>query len=279
MFKKLSAVVVVLFVLACGALRAQPPVIVAPFDNSIPRGVTIVPSSDISFDSLASDSIPTASRSEFLGILPYSMVVRNNTTQSILAVTVYVDVVSAMGRRTSNVQTRGSVPPLKVGCCAILPVAGSLLFTADQVYTEAVSRLHDHAPMQDNFADVTRELPVFYASAKSITFVMDSVLFADGKFVGPDAKHKFDEYSTQLSVQSFLDKAVLTYRGRSANDLKNYLETLSTVPAGAQVSAYERRLSNAAGLYGAMLRRKGPEVLFATVEIDAQRVASVPIHR
>ena len=250
MFKKLSAVVVVLFVLACGALRAQPAVIVAPFDNSIPRGVTIVPSSDISFDSLASDStIPTASRSVFLGILPYSIVVRNNTTQSILAATVYVDVVSAMGRRISNVQTRGSVPPLKVGCCAILPVAGSLLFTADQAYTEAVSRLHDHAPLRDNFADVTRELPVFYDSAKSITFVLDSVLFADGKFVGPDAKHKFDEYSTQLSVQSFLDKAVLTYRGRSADDLKNYLETLSTVPAGAQVSDYERRLSNAAGLW------------------------------
>jgi hypothetical protein len=278
-FKSPRGVALLFLVFTSGVLRAQPAVTLAPLDKSIPSGVTIVPFSDPSFDSLVSDSIPTAIRSEFAGILPYSILVRNNSTQPILAVTVYFDVVNANGHPMSTVQSRQSVPPLKVGCCAILPLAGSLLFTPEPVYTEAVSRLHDHAPMRENFADLMRGRPALYESAKSVTFVLDSVLFADGKFVGPDAKHKFDEYSSQLSAQSFLAKTVLAYRGRSVDDLQNYLEMLSTVPAGAQVSRYERWLCNLAGLYGATLRRKGPEVLFGDVEIDAQRVASVPIHR
>jgi hypothetical protein len=211
-----------IFVMASAILYAQPAVVVAPLDKSIPPGVTVVPPSDPSFASLVDGLVPASARPVVRPILPYSIVIRNNSTLPILIVVIHADVVDAQGHLTSVGQAQyspGGFPFMKDNP-ALLPQGGSVFFPPDEVYTTAIQILQRNMPVEARFYNKTLELPAFYDSARSITFALDSLLFADGKFVGLDRAHMLEDWSNRVAARGALDKAVLSFRGGSVDDLK-----------------------------------------------------------
>jgi hypothetical protein len=267
------------FVMASAILYAQPTVVVAPLDKSIPPGVTVVPPSDPSFGPLVDGLVPASARPVVRPILPYSIVVRNNSTLPILVVVIYADVVDAQGHLSSVGQAQyspGGFPFVKDNRHPLLPQGGSVFFPPDEVYTNAIQLLQHNMPVETRRYNKTLELPAFYDSARSVTFVLDSLLFADGKFVGPDKANMLGDWSNQVAALSALDKAILSYRGRSVDDLKAYLAKMSML---SHVSSYTRELAQAARRYERYLGKMGPDALFDNVQIDEERVASLPLHR
>jgi hypothetical protein len=268
--------------LVSATLHAQLTIAVAPLDKSIPPGVTVVTSSDPSFASLVDGLVPASFRPILRPILPYSIVVQNNSTLPILAVAFYADMVDAQGHVSSVGQgpvMRGGIPPLK-GAHPLLPQGGSVFLPADQVYSIAVQRAQEDLPMLRDFYAKTQKLPAVYESARSVTFVLDLLLFADGKFVGPDKGHVFEEWSNQIAAGSALDKAVLSLRGRSVDELKEYLAMASTPPEKTPAnSRYARQLRRFAKVYEDYLQRKGPDALFDMAQNYEERVAFLALHR
>jgi hypothetical protein len=268
-----------MFMLVSAMLYAQPAVVVAPLDKSIPPGVTIVPPSDPSFGPLVDGLVPVSARPVVRPILPYSIVVRNNSTLPILVVTIYADVVDAQGRLSSVGQAQyspGGFPFVKNNPHPLLPQGGSVFFPPDEVYTTTIRLLQQNMPVEARFYNKTLELPAFYDSARSVTFVLDSLLFADGKFVGPDKAHWFEDWSNRTSAHRALDEAVLSFRGRSVDDLKAYL---AKPPRGPANSRWGGEVRHRAKVYEDYLRQKGPDALFDDVQIDEERLSSLPIHR
>jgi hypothetical protein len=208
-----------IFVMASAILYAQPAVVVAPLDKSIPPGVTVVPPSDPSFASLVDGLVPASARPVVRPILPYSIVVRNNSTLPILTVVIYVDVVGAQGHLSVG-RAQGSFGgiPLVTGDPPLLPQGGSVFFPPDVVYTLTMRLLQHNMPVETRYYNKTLELPAFYDSARTVTFALDSLLFADGKFVGPDKMHVFEDWSNRTAALSALDEAVLSYRGRGVDE-------------------------------------------------------------
>jgi hypothetical protein len=105
---------------------------------------------------------------------------------------------------------------------------------------------------------------------------LDSLLFADGKFVGPDKAHWFEDWSNRTSAHRALDEAILTFRGRSVDDLKAYL---AKPPRGPANSRWGGEVRHTARTYERYLQRKGPDALFDMVQTDEERLSSLPIHR
>jgi hypothetical protein len=268
-----------IFVLVSAILYAQPAVGIAPFDKSIPPGVTVVPPSDPSFASLVDGLVPVSARPVVRPILPYSIVVRNNSTLPILIVTIYVDVVDAQGHLSSVGQAQyspGGFAFVKDNPHPLLPQEGSVFFPPDEVYTNAIQLLQHNMPVETRRYNKTLELPAFYDSARSVTFVLDSLLFADGKFVGPDKAHWFEDWSNRTSAHRALDEAILSFRGRSVDDLKAYL---AKPPRGPANSRWGGEVRHRARVYEDYLRQKGPDALFDDVQIDEARLSSLPLHR
>jgi len=88
--------------LVSGVSYAQPKVVIAPLDKSIPPGVTILSQSDASFEPLFDGLVVSELlRPLFRPILPYSIIVQNNSTVPICAVDISVEVVDAQGHWSS----------------------------------------------------------------------------------------------------------------------------------------------------------------------------------
>jgi hypothetical protein len=248
----------VLLALAFGFLQAQAVVTVAPTDQSIPAGVTIVSPSDAAFEPLIG-SILHSQVSFFRPILPYSIVVRNQTPEPIRAIVVLVAVVSADGRIANTQQRFDVVFPLTSGNSPAVPSGGAAFFAADQRYSDIAARMHGDqlprhfdAPAPDEIAS--------YNSARSITFTLDSVLFADGKLAGVDTDHRFEDYTSQLAAEASLGKAVLAYQDRTVDDLKRFLATVS--------ESGDRWLKRLAREYSAYLDREGADYLFNLIKAN-----------
>jgi len=109
-----------------------------------------------------------------------------------------------------------------------------------------------------------------YHSARSITFTLDSVLFADGKLASPDADHRFEDYTDQLAAQVSIGKAVLAYQGHSVNDLKLF-------PASVTGSG-NRRLKRIANRYAGILQVDGADSLFQFLKAN-QPPDGLSVHR
>jgi hypothetical protein len=246
----------VLLALGLGVLQAQPVITVAPTDQTIPAAVTIVSSSDAAFEPLI-DSVLHSQVSFFRPILPYSIIVRNQTPEPIRAVVVVVAVGNADGRIANTQQRFDVVFPLTSGNSPAVPSGGAAFIAADQRYSDIAARMHgDQLPRHFN-APAPDEI-ASYSSAKSITFTLDSVLFADGKLAGADTDHRFDDYTSQLAAEASIGKAVLAYQGRSLDDLKRFLATAS--------GSGDRWFKRLAGEYSALLDREGAEYLFHFVK-------------
>ena len=261
-----------LLVSALNNLDAQPKVTIAPLDPSLASVITVVDPSDPAFQSAVANALPSDAIPTFERVLPYSVVIRNNTSMPVVSVIFYVDIVDEHGRTSRNMQGSGNIPPAN----DFLVAAGqAMLMTADSRYSAAAVHF-------SNQRSVTKELPQRsleqYGSAASVTFVIDSVLFADGRFVGPDKAGAFAGWSSRLVNEAAIARAVLALQGRSTEDLQSYLADVVATPR-ASTNGFDISPAKEAASYQRLLKAKGPESVLANAKDMLQRATDFSIHR
>lgn len=138
-----------------------------------------------------------------------------------------------------------------------------------------------------HYESPTEDAASLYGSATSITFGLDSVLFADGKFAGPDTLHRFDRHVNDLNAQRAIGVAVLAFQGRNAEDLGQFLASTEAparlnqtvrppnAPPGALNPQSVLRLVSH---YSALLKLKDPDNLFQFIERN-QPPLDLSVHR
>lgn len=266
-----------LLLLISGMLYARPNVVVAPLDPSIPAGVALVSQTNPSFEPLFNGLVVSELlRPLFQPILPYSIIVKNNSASPICAVDISVETVDEQGRHSSGVRFMEINPDGRFA----LPLGGSMFFSVDGTYTQAAWNLRSKAsaPMPPGFYTQAQDVPAVYGSARSITFALDGVLFADGRFAGPDTGHSFEKYSDELAALLSLGKTILGFQGQGTGDLQAYLTAL-VWPSHSPVSGYDRQIQRFAGGLDGLLRQKGPDAVFRAAQSELKRAAGLPIHR
>ncbi len=252
-----------MLLVAAGALTlaAQPLVTIRPAPDQLPPGITIVSPADPSFQSLVEKILPPAAVPLYQHILPYSMLIRNETSTPIIAVALTIQITDANGRTPKPLVLCPycGTPPSKEN--VVLAPGRDLLLTADPRFT-ALARVLSRSiadkrrPPPDELANRSLE-PIL--SARAITLALDSVLFADGTVKGPDEANSFDKCTNELHEQAAFDNAVLAFQGRTTEELRQYLATVAATPKRTTqrtfAQAYEVELAN-----------EGPEHIFKEVK-------------
>jgi hypothetical protein len=257
---------------ALNNLLAQPKVTITPLNPSLASVVAVVDPSEPAFQDAVADALPSDAIPTFERVLPYSIVIRNNASIPVVSVIFYVDIVDGHGRASRDMQGSGDIPPAS----DFLVASGkAMLMTVDSRYTAAAVHFGKNR-------GVMKELPQRpikqYDSAMSITFVVDSVMFADGRFVGPDKAGALAGWMSRLANEAAVARAVLAYRGKTAEDLHGYLASVVATPRPS-ANAFDVSPAKEAGSYERLLKDKGLESVFANARNMLQRATDFSIHR
>jgi hypothetical protein len=265
-----------LLLFALNNLLAQPKVTIAPLEPSLASVVAVVdPSDPAAFQAAVANALPSDAIQAFARILPYSIVVRNTASIPVIYAIAYVDVVDDHGRASRNMLgSGGGFPPSGTNDFLLAP-GQAMLTSPDSRYNAAAVHFGSNR-------GVKKELPQRpieqYDSAASITFVLDSVVFADGRFVGPDKANAFNGWSNRLANEAAVARAVLAFEGRSAEDLQGYLASVVATPRPS-ANAIDISPAKEAASYQRVLKDKGLEYVFANARNMLQRASDFSIHR
>jgi hypothetical protein len=197
---------IVLVALTC-ALRAQPTVSFEPTNQSL-QGISVIPPGDASFLPAVNSLVPQSVMSTIQSMLPYSLVLRNDTSRKIVAACVYFRVVGQNGGAGGNAECYGDFPPRRV-----------LLAPGDAMLAMPGWSASPRDPAQRH--DLSNRAS-YYAAAQSVSISLDSAIFGTGKLVGPDQLDNFDHYSAKAAARIAVGKAVVGLQGQDAM-LQQYL--------------------------------------------------------
>lgn len=270
---------VLLIASALNVLEAQPKVTVAPLDASLVPALTATLPPDPAFRASIESLLTPAVFAIFKPVLPYSMVVRNQSSIPVLAVVVYVDIVDAEGHRSSEMQATGNIPPADKNDFLLGP-GKDMIFTADRRYGgEAIRVIREGIRQPDaRLEQLAQQSLGGYISAASVTFVLDSIVLADGTFVGPDKPHVFGGLVSRLATEAKIARAVLAFQGHKPDDLAQYLATVAAElePHHADGSVTQAQLARQ---YLLVFRRSGAKPVFDLAAKDLERATAFSIHR
>jgi len=266
------------FALAAKILAAQPAVVVTPISDSLP-GMALVGPSDPDFLLAVQALIGAADFASYQPGLPYSVLVRNGTSQALIDACVIFDVTQANGKKDGSLAwCMGSIPP-PAGAKPLLAPGAQLLASAIANYAYITPRRNPPLP-----APATRLAEL--SSAASITISLDSVLFADGTFAGPDTRNNFVQDSQKLAADQAFAAAVLSYQSGSVSGLQSYLDSEAVADRsgglGSQLN-YVHRMAAHARLLKKVLAKPAPKggaaQVFASATALANDAAGFNLHK
>jgi len=271
-----------LLLFALNNLQAQPKVAIAPLEPSLASVVAIVDPSDPALQAAVADALSSGAIPAFERVLPYSILIRNNASIPLVYAVVYVETVDEHGRASRNMLgSGGGFPPSGANDFLLAP-GQSMLTSPDSRYNAAALYFmrapSDRHNDSGRLKELTQRPLEQYDSAVSITFVIDSVLFADGRFVGPDKANAFAGWSSRLSNEAAVARAVLAYQRRTAEDLQGYLASVAATPRPS-ANAFDVSPAKEAASYQRLLKDKGLENVFANARNMLQRSTDFSIHR
>ncbi len=240
-----------------------------------------------SFQSLAGKLLPPAAVPLYQHILPYAILIRNETPSPIIAMVLTFQITDSTGRTSKYLNP---VITLKVACemstppgrnDGILAPGRDMLFTPDSRFTQLAPllRLFDDAKQKQRLDELANRPLEPYISARAITLALDSVLFADGTVEGPDEGNAFETWTNGLHVETEFENSILAFQGRGIEELMQYLETVAaTGPHQAHSWGIpDTRLL--AKSYEMEFRRKGPEKVFTSLKDNLKQATELTIHR
>ena len=264
---------------ALNMLEAQPKLTVAPLDPSLAPALRAALPPDPSFRPSIENLLSPAVFAIFKPVLPYSMVVGNQSSLSVIALVAYVEIVDAEGHSSSEMQATGNIPPSDKKDFLVAP-GKDMLFTADRQYGgEAIRVMREGITRPDARLEQLTQRPVArYASAASITFVLDSIVLADGTFIGPDKPHAFGGLVSRIATEAKFARAVLAFQGHKPDELLQYLATVAAElePHHADGSVTQAQLARQ---YLLVFRQKGPKPVFDLAAQDLDRATAFSLHR
>ncbi len=268
----LTRTTVILFIAFITA-SAQPRLSLAPLDASL-AGITIVGPNDPTYPNAVASLIPTSDLPAYTPILPYSIVLQNNTGRPLLGFCVVFEIVNNAGHSGLMLHRFENMPP-----------AGKTILDADKSMFISIERGYTNAALHSRLSFGMSHPQAFYDNAKSITFSLDSALLPDGTIIGPDRQGTFNYYTALLTADRDISAAVLGYRSHPA-DLTTYLDATaaqdhSTAPdsPGDYHYHYIHELSSIARRLRQQLAKRGVDSVFSNAAGVSTDAASINVHR
>jgi hypothetical protein len=185
-------------------VSSPPKVIVSAFSN--PEVQIIAPTST-DFQSLMNASAHPSVLGSLQPLLPYSVILRNNSTKSIIAYTVSWSSIDKSGRPNIDYRT----------VCDAIQLKGLISPSSDSFVTIVGT------PPSMGVAEVAEEEKRFQSQG-SITISLEAVMFEDGTTSGSDRSLSILQIKARIQSENDLFKSVLT---RDSASVKPWLEALS----------------------------------------------------
>jgi hypothetical protein len=185
-------------------LCAQPRISLKPLDLSL-AGITVIAPNDPTFQTAVSGLIEPADMPAFQSMLQYSIIVRNGTAKSLLGICVNFEV----GKHGKS-EDSANIFANFLASRRPLVAAGKMLVFAVEEGAKFLSK--------NSRANVTTAGAIvgkgFFDSAQAIEISVDSAIFEDGAFVGPDKRNTFERWSAELTGMRTVAGAVAAYRSQ-----------------------------------------------------------------
>jgi hypothetical protein len=203
-------------------------------------GIFLLPNSSPDLKRLMSSAAPAHTPSEFASVQPYSFVLQNLASQTIVAFSARWTCVDASGQIRTHDRTWSTLPKLS-GAYAIESGA-----------ERAVTPMLNPRASLDN-GTFARELNPF-SGQQSITITLEAVILADGAALGPDANNTIPRVKARLDAERLvLTGAVQAWNRSGSAEVSNYLQALvaSAPPRIGPLAVV--RISSPAEAYSAAL--------------------------
>lgn len=225
----------IVFIAFLPSALAQLTVTVSPVPDSL-AGITVIGPGNPVYLPAVQALIGAAQYPAYQPMLPYSVLVRNDSARPIVDVcAVFVVAQFSLYQNGSFAECPGNVPPLEHR--QLLAPGSAILLSAVPHYDYLQPR-----PKPPLAANPQRVAQV--TGAKSIVFTLDSAIFADGTIAGPDTQNNFESFSAQLAADRDFAAAVQTYQSGPITALESYLDSMGNASrAGLQSSVYDSAYS------------------------------------
>jgi hypothetical protein len=194
-------------------------------------GITVVPYTSPRFAEKLSGAASPALSATLQPLLPYSVLIENDSETSVLAYTIVWAAVDHDGMPFTEfrgmidyVALRRLIPPGKISLATILGPSDSL--TLDQQLVTSI----------------TQEVQAFERRA-SLTIFLDAVLFDDGTVIGNDTRQTLAEMRARIRAEYDLFSAIVA-KADSGVGWPGVLSWVETISDAVPISSYRLDLGN-----------------------------------
>jgi len=223
------------------------------------QGLELVGPQSPDFEALVTQIIGTDRPVALVAALPYTVVVRNRTSEAIAAIDTVWTAPDRILLNAADAMFDQAFLYVKPGQ-AVLASPPGILQNQRQLRIFAYGTADDHR--LKNFQD-----------PGNVTVTVDAVVFESGQFVGADRYGAFERWQAQIQAPRDLATAVLQRRGgQSISDIVSWLEGLAAVRRPPADPHAQETIPTARVLL-AVYRSKGEEALYSR----AKSILDVPV--
>lgn len=182
-------------------------------------GLTLLSSQDHDFERLLTTVLGNETTPETDSLKPYTVVLRNNSTKTLVAYSLRWEYTNPEGRRIHVDYSDGEITRLLDGATrkptteyskagpTLEPHSFVIVTPSMALKTNSGSRERASDPAYKN---VLQRLNSRFSQGRDISVTVDGAVFEDGTFVGQNATHLFEKFGAELRAeQKLIEEVVL----------------------------------------------------------------------
>jgi hypothetical protein len=236
--------------------------------STIP-GIAVIGPQSPDFAASVAQVVGAGQPSNFIAWLPYGVVVKNNSSQALAAITVAWtearDAASPLHGAQLNYRSQFNGSHLVQSGQAEIDMPNQRLLAPDGLSGFAEGRGLANLP---NFQQAQR-----------VQIVVDAVVFASGQFVGADTYGEYEHYQADIGAPRSIADKVLEMRATSPiSDILAWLQSLASQQQQRGADITTQRTAGAARQMLGIYSRKGENGLYSMAQSVVQEPA-FPLHR
>ena len=187
-------------------------------------GVELLPPSSEEFVELLTAAAERQLLFAIQPILPYSVIVKNNTAQRLLMVTVRIsrDFIGNSAWQTITLGTLSNDP-----LDSITPGSAVFVTPVTQLNRVLPQKRVMQIPETDSLKFRLAQLVERYSLVSELEVVLDAIVFSDGRVIGPDISRTMDIVNLWADAEDDVISGILS---RSVGDISTYLESIRNNP-------------------------------------------------